>query len=210
MIKHIIFDLDGTLINSLDIYKKIGNELAEKFGYKMFDDNRIKELLALPIRKRIENLGISIFKLPRLGMEVIQAFKTYASQIEPVEGVRGMLEDLNNKGYAMSIVSSNSVGNIKTFLEANGIEAFTNIETSKGLFGKNITIEKLIHKLNVKKDEVIYIGDEERDIDACKKVGIKIISVLWGFDSRELLQKADPDYIVSNPGQIVDIIEGIK
>ena len=107
-------------------------------------------------------------------------------------------------------MSSNSLDNINTFLEANHIELFENIQSSRGLFDKHVTINRLISKLGVKKDEVIYIGDEYRDIEACKKIGIKVISVLWGFDPKELLEKAQPDYIVSEPNEISQIIMNIK
>jgi phosphoglycolate phosphatase len=121
-----------------------------------------------------------------------------------------VLENLHKEGYGLNIVSSNSLNNIDTFLKANELNLFENIQSSNGLFGKHITIGKLISKLGVKKDEVIYIGDEQRDVEACKKIGIKVIAVLWGFDSLELIEKAKPDFIASNPNEIVEIIMAIK
>lgn len=210
MIKHIIFDLDGTLIDSLNIYIEIGNKMAQRYGYGSFDHDKIKEILRLPMKKRIKRLGIPAYKLPKLGFELIVEFGAYASGITPFEGIRELLEELNAKGYGMSIVSSNSVRNIEAFLKANNLNLFENIQTSKGLFGKHVTISKLIKRLNARKEEVIYIGDEQRDVEACKKVGIRVISVLWGFDTTDLIKEANPDFIVSKPEEITDIIEGIN
>lgn len=210
MITQIIFDLDGTLVDSLDTFIKIGNEMAEKYGYKSLNEEKIKELLLLPMKKRIESLKIPIYKLPKMGIEALSIFNAYAAEVKPIEGVKEVLEYLHKKGYRLNIISSNSLHNIHTFLKANELDLFDNIQSSKGLFGKHITIGKLISKLRVKKEQVIYIGDEQRDVEACKKIGIKVISVLWGFDSLELIEKAKPDFIVSVPNEIVEIIMAIK
>jgi len=210
MITQIIFDLDGTLVDSLETFIKIGNEMAEKHGYESLNEEKITELLRLPMKKRIESLKIPIYKLPKMGIEVLSTYNTYAAQVKPIVGVKEMLKCLHEKGYSLNIISSNSLYNIHTFLEANGLDLFDNIQSSKGLFGKHITIGKLISKLHVKKEQVIYVGDEQRDVEACKKIGIKVISVSWGFDSLELLKKAKPDFIVSNPNEIVEIIMAIK
>lgn len=210
MITQIIFDLDGTLVDSLEIFIKIGNEMAEKYGYKSLNEEKIKELLLLPMKKRIESLKIPVYKIPKMGFEMLSTFNTYAAQVKPIEGVKEMLKYLHEDGYRLNIVSSNSVHNIETFLKANELNLFDNIQSSKGLFEKHVTIGKLISRLGVKKEQVIYIGDEQRDVEACKKIGIKVISVLWGFDSLELIKKAKPDFIVSNPNEIVEIIRAIK
>lgn len=210
MITQVIFDLDGTLINSLGVFIKVGNQIAEKYGYPPFSEERIKELMMLPIKKRIEVLKIPKYKLPILGIEALNSFKEYVAEVELVIGVREMLECLHKQGYRLSIVSLNSLENINAFLEKNQLMHFDNIQSCRGLFDKHITINKLISKIGVKKDEVIYVGDECRDVEACKKVGIKVISVLWGFDSKELLEEAEPDFIISDPNEISEIIMNIK
>lgn len=210
MIKQVIFDLDGTLVDSLQTFIRIGNEMAEKYGYQPVSQERIKELLKLPMKKRIKELKIPVFKLPKMGVELLNNFHSYAEEVSPIEGVGEMLEKLYSAGYGLSIVSSNSVHNIEAFLKCNNLEMFDNIQSSKGLFAKHVTIGRLISKLGVEKDEVIYVGDEQRDVEACRKIGIKVISVLWGFDSLELLKRAKPDYIVLKPDEIVEIVAAIK
>ncbi len=210
MIRHIIFDLDGTLVDSLETFLKLGNELAIKYGYQPVSQERIRELLELPMKKRLRELKIPIFKLPKLGVELLNSYHSYAEEVSPIAGVREMLTKLHAEGYGLSIVSSNSVQNIQNFLETNNLKLFDHVQSSKGLFSKHVTIGRLISKLGVEKREVIYIGDEQRDVEACRKIGIRVISVLWGFDSLKLLKKVKPDFIVSKPQEIVEIITSIE
>lgn len=210
MLKHIIFDLDGTLVDSMGSFLKIGNELALKYGYKPLDDNRIRELMRLPMRQRIDSLGVPLLKIPKLGLEAMEMFHSYASKLEPFEGIRDLLLSLEHKGYTLSIISSNSLPNIKAFLTANKLEMFDNILSSKNLFGKHITINKLISSLKLCKNEIIYIGDEQRDIEACHKIGLRVIAVTWGFDPPELLKEHKPDYLADKPGDIENILEEIN
>lgn len=210
MIKHIIFDMDGTLVDSLPTIIKLGNEMAEKYGFQPISQDRIKELLKLPMKSRLKELKIPVFKLPKLGVELLNSYHSYAEEVCLFEGIEEMLERLHKDRYCLNIVSSNSVQNIKAFLELNHLNMFANIESSKGLFAKHVTIGRLITKLNIDKSQVIYVGDEQRDIEACKKIGIRVISVLWGLDSHELLESANPDYIVSRPDEIINIVKDIK
>lgn len=210
MITQVIFDLDGTLVNSLGIFLKVGNQMAKKYGYQPLDEERIKELMKFPIKQRLEALKIPIYKLPKITVEALSMLKTFETQVEPFVGISEMLKNLNEEGYRLSIVSSNSQENIKIFLDKYQLNLFDNIQSSRGLFDKHITLKKLLSKLDVKNEEVIYVGDEYRDIEACKKVGIKIISVIWGFDPKELLEKAQPDFIASNPNEISEIIKNIN
>ena len=68
-----------------------------------------------------------------------------------------------------------------------------------------MTINAFIEQNNLK-DDVVYIGDEERDIAACKKCKISIIAVTWGFDSKELLEKNNPHYLADTPKELLEII----
>ncbi len=68
---------------------------------------------------------------------------------------------------------------------------------------------KNTRQLKINLNDVVYIGDEHRDIEACKKAQIRIISVTWGIDPLTLLKKANPDYIVETPGDLVKVIQSL-
>ena len=149
------------------------------------------------------------FKLAFLFYEATKRFKEHILNINLFDGIKEVVDILNNEDFNLVVVSSNSEDAIKEILHRNDVHVFTNIFSSKNLFGKHKTINNYIKKNNLKREDIIYVGDELRDIDSCKKSGVKIISVSWGFDSPELLMNNKPDYLVNTPREIVDIAKGI-
>lgn len=121
-------------------------------------------------------------------------------------GVKKFLYELKDRGYGLAIISSNRVENINKFIEFNKLNIFDFVHGKTDLFGKANYIWKFLKDYNLKKSEVIYIGDEIRDVEACKKVGIKIIGVSWGLHTIEALEKSGVDYIVKKPSEIFKII----
>ncbi|TYQ16978.1 UNVERIFIED_CONTAM: phosphoglycolate phosphatase [Acetivibrio alkalicellulosi] len=205
MAKTLLFDFDGTLVNTKDIAVQIYNDLAEEYNYKKINASDISGISKASIIERCKLLNIPKFKIPFLLYEATKKFKNHTLTINLFEGIKEVLNTLYNENFNLVIISSNTEDIIKEVLLKNGIYAFSNIYSSKNLFGKHITINNYIKKNNLKKEDVIYVGDELRDIVSCKKCGVRIISVTWGFDSPELLMNNNPDYLANTPEQIIDI-----
>ncbi len=209
MKKTIMFDFDGTLADSKDVAFKIYNELAEEHNYKKIKKSEIPEISRASIVEKCKMLNVPKFKLAFLFYEATKRFKEHILNINLFDGIKEVVDILNNEDFNLVVVSSNSEDAIKEILHRNDVHVFTNIFSSKNLFGKHKTINNYIKKNNLKREDIIYVGDELRDIDSCKKSGVKIISVSWGFDSPELLMNNKPDYLVNTPREIVDIAKGI-
>ena len=209
MKKTIMFDFDGTLADSKDVAFKIYNELAEEHNYKKIKKSEIPEISRASIIEKCKMLNVPKFKLAFLFYEATKRFKEHILNINLFDGIKEVVDILNNEDFNLVVVSSNSEETIKEILQRNDVHVFTNIFSSKNLFGKHKTINNYIKKNNLKREDIIYVGDELRDIDSCKKSGVKIISVSWGFDSPELLMSNKPDYLVNTPGEIVVIAKGI-
>lgn len=204
-----MFDFDGTLADSKDVAFKIYNELAEEHNYKKIKKSEIPEISRASIVEKCKMLNVPKFKLAFLFYEATKRFKEHILNINLFDGIKEVVDILNNEDFNLVVVSSNSEDAIKEILHRNDVHVFTNIFSSKNLFGKHKTINNYIKKNNLKREDIIYVGDELRDIDSCKKSGVKIISVSWGFDSPELLMNNKPDYLVNTPREIVDIAKGI-
>lgn len=210
MLKHIIFDFDGTIADSTEIGLQIFNELSEKYNYKKLSKNELFSLNNKSIKERLKLIGVPYYKLPQFIMDAMAKYRLLINSLKTFEGIRNLIISLKEEGYTLSIISSNSVENIKHFLQKYELEYFNNIISGNNLFGKNKVIKNFLKKFKLKVDEIIYIGDELRDIQACKKASVKIISVIWGFDSIELLKRGNPDYISYKPEDIIEIVKNLR
>ncbi len=204
--KHIIFDFDGTLADSTAVLASVWNTIAKEYDFKEVQLEDIDSLKKISITERSKLFNFPLHKLPII---LPQFYRLYQQSIKDVHLFRGMkdvLKAIENKGYTIAIISSNSKDNISEFLKVNDINHVSEVLCSSRIFGKDKVIKKYIKETNIKKSNVLYVGDEQRDIVACKKVGIPIIWVGWGYDAIEVVQSEKPDYKVFSPAEILTII----
>jgi phosphoglycolate phosphatase len=109
----------------------------------------------------------------------------------------------------MALLTSNARENVQEFLQNHDLDYFDWVESSKGLFTKQHTITHQIKKHKLHEHDVIYIGDETRDIFASHKCRIKIISVTWGLHTQNLLESYNPDFMADTPLQILSIVKNL-
>lgn len=96
--------------------------------------------------------------------------------------------------------------NVKKFLRINNLDIFDMIYCESNILGKHSTFAKMMRKYNLAPEEIIYVGDEIRDVVAAHRMGIKMIGVPWGLHSATLLKKNGIDYMVKKPKEILQII----
>lgn len=209
-IKHLIFDFDGTLADSQAIFVTVFNRLAEKHNYRPIDLETMDHLRSLSIIDRCRYLNVPLYKVPLLAAEFLSYYKQETAHISLYDGIKEMLESLQANGYKFSIISSNDVPVIESFLSENGIGIFDGIYPSRNIFGKDKVIKSFLRKKGIHPSEAIYIGDELRDIQACQKAGIKIIWVSWGYDPESLIIDENPDFMANNPKEILTLLEQIN
>lgn len=206
--RHVIFDFDGTIADSFNLGLKLINQLAEKHNFRPVYEADIDRLRNLSMLERLKALNISLYQIPRIAQDIFHIYSKSLKSVPLFEGMEEVILELKQKGMTMSIVSSNSSENIRKFLIDNNLNVFDHIYCAKNIFGKDKTIASLIRKLNLKRSELIYVGDEYRDIAACHSNHIKVIAVTWGYDNLRTLAAARPDYIVDQPSQLVPVILG--
>jgi phosphoglycolate phosphatase len=213
-IKHILFDFDGTLADTLVTNLEIFNELIIKYGHDPVDMSRIEEYRGYTAKQTLDIFNIPLRRLVMMLYHGKKIAKKRVAKCQSFPGIEDMLKDLK-KNYSLHVLSSNSVENIELFLKKNKIRKyFESIDSVSNLFGKHRGIKKLIKHLKkedrtLTKEAVIYIGDEVRDIEACRKVGIKIIAVTWGFNNRKILSQYEPEFLVDLPGEIPPILKSL-
>jgi len=210
MRKYIFFDFDGTIVNSMGIGMKLYNEMAEKYNLRKLKEEEIALLSSLTISERIKMFEVPLYMIPKMIIEFKRKYQKFISSLHEIEGMKDIIYELKQKGYSLCIISSNTVKNIQQFLINNQLDVFDHVYSSRGIFGKHATLKTVSRKLKIKQEQIIYIGDELRDIVSCKKAGVEIISVTWGFDSAELLSSGNPNYLIHKPADILTIIQNIS
>ena len=208
-IKYIIFDFDGTIADSGTIAFNAINSMSDKHGFDKLDWSQIDKLRSMTVKERSKFIGVPLYKMPFIAPEFYNYYKEEMTDMGINKGIRKLIDDLNKDGYKLAVISSNSEYNIKEFFIKKNIKVFNEIICSKHIFSKGKIINKFLKQKELNPSEVIYIGDEMRDIEACKKSGIKIIWVDWGLDMKEAAAAMNPDYMVSKTEEIYKIIKSL-
>jgi phosphoglycolate phosphatase len=209
--KVIIFDFDGTIADTVDALVSIANGLAQKFGYIPITQEELALLRNLNSREIIKYSGISILKIPFLVKKVKSELKSKIKELKPISGIKETLVVLKNNGYRLGIITSNSQENVTDFLRVNDLDnLFDFVYSGVTIFGKTTIINNVLKQKQIKPQEVIYVGDETRDIEASKKANIKVIAVTWGFNSQEVLAKQNPDFLIQEPYELLEVIKGLS
>lgn len=207
MIKYVVFDFDGTLADSKEVLLTVLDAIAVKHRLRKVDRDDINRLIKLPIAERCKAIGLPLYKIPLLAQEFYRLYEKNLHLIRLIDGMRELLYALIDRGYGIAIISSNSEKNIRDFLVSRKIDGIKDVICSNNLFGKNRIIEGFRKKHGLAGSELIYVGDEQRDVIASKKCGVRVIWVDWGYDDIDLAKSENPDYIAYKPEDILKILE---
>lgn len=201
--KDVIFDFDGTLANSLPVVIDITENLLQR----KVEDADIRRYKNMTVKQILKETKVPIYKVPSLLVKGRPLLQKRMNEVELFDGFEQVIELLAKQGHRLFIVSSNSAGIINTFLVENNLKKyFKKVYGNVGIFSKAQALKKVIKRENIDIKNVVYIGDEVRDAEAAKKIKIKIISVTWGYNGKEILAKYKPDYLVNKPEEILKII----
>lgn len=206
-IKVIIFDFDGTIADTYQAVVDITNDLSSEFGYKPLDEETLILLKNLSSKDIVKQSEISFFKLPFLVKRIQTELGKKIEDLEPIPGMSEVLQELKEQNYILGIITSNAKENVMAFLQKqNLVHLFDFIYSRTSLFGKHRIINKAIKRYKFPKNQVIYVGDETRDIRSAKKSNVGMIAVTWGFHSDKILSEFQPDFLAEKPSQILEAI----
>ena len=210
----LIFDLDGTLLNTLgDLHISL-NYAIKQFGYPERTIEEVKGFVGNGIKKAIERALPAYVKEEELN-NIISIFKGYYKEhmlehTKPYDGIIQMLDTLRKNGCKIGVVSNkfddavkglckNYFGNLVDIAigEGYGIEKKPD---PKGVI-------KAIKQLDSSCENSVYIGDSEVDIQTAQNAGLPCISVLWGFKDKNFLINNGAKNFAETPNDIIKIIE---
>ena len=205
MLSTLIFDFDGTLVNSFDATLRLANALAPEFGYRAAQPHEVEALRGSSYRSIAAQLGIKWHKIPLIAARIRRELSNTVAEMGTFDGLPQVLQELRSRGLRFGILTSNDRQNVQRFLAARGLTEFDFVTTSASVWGKQHRLKALLRKRGLAANEVAYVGDEVRDIEATKALGVCMIAVGWGYTAEAHLAAHAPDHLVRSPAELLAI-----
>jgi len=203
--KLVVWDFDGTLADSLPAAVGIFNRLAPEMGFRPLDD--VTAARGMSMRQLLRRQGISLWRLPRLVRRYHDAAAEGADQLKLAAGLPAALAAVAGSGARLGVLSSNREDNIRRCLRANGAEGhFAFVVGYPRLFGKAKALKRILRAERLTRSDVLYVGDELRDVEAAKRAGVRVAAVTWGFHTEALLRSGEPDFVVRDARDLVGLM----
>lgn len=207
MIKLAIFDLDGTLLNTIEDLWMTTNAAMRHFGYKEHSLEAVQGFVGNGIYKLIER-SVPIEARDEENIQKVKAvFDGYYSMhsqdhTRPYEGIITLLDHLNEKGIMCGVVTNKAHDYAKTLIGTYFGERFQMvIGQREGVATKPdpVAVLEMMAAFHIEKEACVYIGDSDVDIHTGHNAGIEAIGVLWGFRSEAVLREAGATLFADTP-----------
>lgn len=204
----LIFDFDGTIADTLNTIVTITNRLAADYGHPQTTPERLKYLRTLNTAQLIAQSHVPLFQVPFLMRQVRRELRHEICHISPIAQLSPVLHSLHQADYEMMIASSNAPSSIRKFLENHGLDSvFSQVYGNIGLLGKARSLRRIMRRHRLAPAEVLYVGDETRDIEAAHVQNVAVAAVAWGFSDRTALVAQNPTYLVDSPAELLLVVE---
>lgn len=220
MYKCCIFDLDGTLIDSIKAIAHTCNLTLEKYNLGNIDENDYKLYIGDGYKKLVERALIHCGDNDLVNYE--DALKTYMDyfkihcmhEVVPYDGIKDMLEFLKGNGIKVAVLSNKP--HERTLDNVGGIfgdKYFDHVSGEKETVKRKPDPEGALiiaRELGVLPKDCLYIGDTNTDMKTGIASGMDTVGVTWGFRNRRELSEYNPKYTIDNPSEIISIIKEVN
>ncbi|TSA46437.1 MAG: HAD family hydrolase [Deltaproteobacteria bacterium] len=200
----LLFDFDGVLADSLDLYAEAVARCLLQIGTPIVKNR--EDYLALFEGNFYESMaakGVDLVAFAAAAKEILPGINYDA--MKPFEGLIPVLEALQ-KNHLLAVISSNGFRTISKMLERFGFDRFfQGILGSDFLFSKKDKIAHALSKYGIDRTRTFYIGDTTGDILEAREAGVRTVAVTWGWHSREKLVAVHPDFLVDKPQDLLKI-----
>ncbi len=203
--KLFLFDFDGVLADSLDVYEKTVTDCLKDIKQPLIQSREeFLELFEDNFYESLKNKGIDLDVFMKAAGDILAQVKI--SDMKPFPAVAAVIEELHKK-HCLIVVSSNDYASIKEALDLfHYDDYFRDILGSDFMFSKKEKILYAAKKYNSELNNIYYVGDTTGDIKEGKQAGIKTVGVTWGWHSKEKMAAAQPDYLYDKPQELLQLI----
>jgi phosphoglycolate phosphatase len=201
-----ILDLDGTLADSLPWFRRHVNDVADRFRFRRVAEEDIGWLRRAGPREILARLKVPRWKLPMIARHMRRLKAAHLAEIPLFPGVGAMLRALHEGGVRLALVSSDLEVNARAQLGAANAALIADFACGASLFGKAAKFRRVLKRAGVAPAAAIAIGDEVRDIEAARAVGLACGAVTWGYAAPETLNALQPDILFERLEDIATVL----
>ena len=201
----VVFDFDGTLADTLEETMVVLNELAAEYWFRRMERHEVRGVKHMTVAQFVRFLGIPAWRLPRLLTKGKRRLTQRLPAIRPFPGIAETIGQLRARIDMLGILTSNSVTNVESFLGSHDLGPFDFILSAPKLMGKARYLRSIVRQHGFSPEELLYVGDEIRDIEAAHEAEIPVAAATWGFNSEEALLEAVPDFVLRDPRDLMAV-----
>ena len=211
----VIFDLDGTLMDTLEDLANAVNEILKRHGYPVKTMTEVRRIVGNGLRQTLTLClpeGTEQQEVERLLPEFAAYYQAHCQiKTKPYDGIMDTLRELCERGYKMAIVSNKRDEAVKT-LNEEYFQAYVKVAIGEnedmGIKKKPApdTVFQALRELGSVRERAVYVGDSEGDRMTAENAGLPCVSVDWGFRDREELERLKPAYLISRPEELLEIL----
>lgn len=206
--KCVVFDFDGTLADTEEKAFNIYNELATKYKYSTVTMEELQHIKNLHIKEIKKIVDIPFYQFPRALKDGQKMMREESTEIHAFSSdIHDFFTQLRKETDHIGILTSNIKKTVEQFLETYEISHEIEFIMCSALMSKAKKIKKVLRKYDIKSSEMLYIGDEVRDIEACRKVGVDVIAVKWGYNTPTALEKCKPTFMIESIWDVLEIVK---
>jgi phosphoglycolate phosphatase len=202
--KLFLFDFDGVLVESLDVYEKTVSLILKKINKPLTRGREeFLELFEGNFYESLAKRGVDLKEFVEASTDIFSQINY--NEMKAVTEMLPVIEELQ-KNNILLIISSNDSATIKEAIERYQFNGnFQEVLGSDFMLSKKDKILYAINKYQIAAADIFYIGDTTGDIKEGKEAGVKTIGVTWGWHSKEKMAAAKPDYLLEKPTDLLQI-----
>jgi phosphoglycolate phosphatase len=202
--KLLLFDFDGVLVDSIDVYEKTVTDCLKQIGQPLTRGREeFLELFEGNFYESLKQQGVNMDKFVAASVDILS--KVNYTEMKPFDAIRPVLRELA-KNHPMIVISSNDTPTISEALRLYDFEGiFQEILGSDFMLSKKDKILYAAKKYNATISDIYYIGDTTGDMKEGKQAGITTVGVTWGWHSKELMATSQPDYLFDKPEDLLKL-----
>ncbi|MBS5151003.1 MAG: HAD-IA family hydrolase [Butyricicoccus pullicaecorum] len=216
-IKAVIFDLDGTLLDTLGDLTNAVNAAMRYYQFPLLSETDVCARVGNGVRRLIEQ-SVPANTESQVIDDCLKRFQAHyethlVERTHPYQGIPAVMEAFHSRGVRMTVLSNKYQAAAERLISHYFPNRITLIRGEiVGIPRKPdpTSTNQILSMLNVQADEVLYIGDSDVDMQTAKAAGITAIGALWGFRDRESLLAAGAEHVVEHPEDLIQLLDRLQ